>query len=307
MTDRRTIHFHIGAHKTASSFLQANLRAGVEGLAGQGLGVIFRSQVVDTPFAAEVIEVAHGTRTPGDVTLRARKSIRALLRKLPGDALVANEDLLCRLNVQDFYQNIGPAVRHIRAILPEDDLRFILYVRNQPDYLESVYMQFVHLGRPLKFDRFMSRAEAVDFSWLRVVEDLAEAAGPQNISVRPFETIRTGGADAFLREFLKLSGVGDPEVFSVGPEAEHGRASNRSYSELAMKIAQKANPLLKDKKDRRMLRRFLQENFSTSTHPRARLLAPEARMEIAARYAPSNRALFERFDLGADGAALGYY
>jgi hypothetical protein len=304
MTDRRKLHFHIGAHKTASSFLASNLRAGEAGLAGQGVGVIFRDTVFKTPFAREVLEVAHGTRAAGEVTGRARKSVRALLARFEGDVLVLNEDLVCRLAVKDFYQNIAAAVRHVRATLPEEALHFILYVRRQPEYLESVYMQHVHLGRALKFERFLARADAVDLSWLRVVEDLAAAAGPENVTVRPFETIRAG-EDRFLREFLRVCGVPDPESFAA--DATGGRATNRSYSGIAMKIARRTNALLENKKDRRMLRRFLQENFSTATHPRAELLDPEARAALAARYAASNRALFERYDLGADGAALGYF
>jgi hypothetical protein len=305
MTDRPQIHLHIGAHKTASTFLASMLRNCEEGLAQQGLGVVFRDTVFKTPFALEVLEVAHGTRPSGEVTKRARKSIRTLLAQFEGDVLILNEDLVCRLGVKDFYQNIASAVRHIHATLPDQALHFILYVRRQPDYLESVYMQHVHLGRPLKFERFMERAGTVDLSWLRVVDDLARAAGAENVIVRPFETIREG-EDRFLRDFLRVCGVPNPESFSATATAG-GRAANRSYSGLAMKIARRANPLLETKKDRRMLRRFLQENFSTATHPRAELLDAEARTAVVARYAPSNRELFRRYDLGADGAALGYY
>lgn len=310
MTDqppsRRKIHFHIGAHKTASSFLASNLRACEAGLSQQGLGVVLRKHVFETPFAQEVIEVAHGTRAPGVISPAARKSLRELLARKPGDVLVANEDLLCRLNVQDFYQNIGAAVRHIRAMEPEAEARFILYIRRQSDYLESVYMQFVQVGRALKFPRFMKRAASVDLSWLRIVEDLADAAGRENIAVRPFETIRDGDT-AFLQDFLRLCGVSDPEAFSVVPEAGRGRAANRSYGDLGMRLARRANPLLETKKERRAFRKFLQENFSTATHPRAELLSLVEREEIQDRYASSNQTLFARFDLGADGAALGYY
>lgn len=308
MTDeKQTIHFHIGAHKTASSFLQANLRASNDGLAQHGLGVVFRRDVVSTAFAKELHKVAQKQHAPDAVSGGARKSLRRLVRKFDGDVLVANEDLVCRLNVQDFYQNIEDSIAYIRNTLPEYDLHFILYIRKQPDYLESVYMQYVHLGRTLKFERFMERAAVMDLSWLRVVEGIAAVAGPQNVSVRPFETIRDMGEDRFLQQFLELCGVQDVESFTAADVAR-SRASNRSYSGLAMKIARHAGPFLESKKDRNVFRKFLQENFSTATHARAELLDPAARQEIFERYAASNRTLFRRYDLGgAAGDALGYY
>lgn len=73
-----------------------------------------------------------------------------------------------------------------------------------------------------------------------------------------------------------------------------------------MRIARQVNPMLNDQ-ERKLLRRFLQENFSTASHPRAELLTPEARQELFDRYAPSNRELFESHDLGGPGDVLGYY
>lgn len=305
MTDRRKIYFHIGAHKTASSFLATNLRVNSEALAAQGVDLVFRQNSISTPFAKEVYDVSQGRRTAGAPSPGAVKSLRRLVGRSENDVLIANEDLVCHLRINDFYQNVGATMRHIRAACEGFDAHVILFVRKQSDYLESVYMQTVHLGRSVKFTRFLKRSGEVDLSWLRVVDDIAAAVGDDHVVVRPFETIRTLGEDGFLRQFLRLCGVHDPESFSVA--SSHNRAANRSYSGLAMQIAQRAQPLIESKEDRKALRRFLQENFSTATHPRAELLDPEARAEIVARYAPSNRELFARYDLGADGGALGYY
>ena len=125
--------------------------------------------------------------------------------------------------------------------------------------------------------------------------------------MRPFETIRTLGGAAFFREYLALCGLRNSEAFAVAEEEVDSRGANRSYSGLAMRIARKVNPLLDNERDRKALRKFLQEKFSTATHPRAELLTPETRAAITARYAASNRELFARYDLAAAGDLLGYY
>lgn len=306
MSDGRKIHFHIGAPKTASSFLAAGLRANQEELSRQGLDVVFRRDILDTGFAQELYEVRHDRQPPDAPSQAAREAIRSLIPDGPNNVLVTMEDLLCRLSVQDFYLGTEPACRYLCACLPEFDIRIILYLRKQPDYLESVYMQYVHLGRDLKFERFLKRAQGVDLSWLRVLEDIGKTIPQDHVSVRLFESIRDRGSEAFFRDFLSLCGVEDSGAYSVSETASTGRRANRSYGEVAMKIAQRANPLLNGK-EKKLLRKFLQEHFSTATHARATLLDAEQRLEISRQYAASNRAVLERHDTGADGGALGYY
>ena len=306
MPEKRKIYFHIGAHKTASSFLQANLRTHQDAISCAGLDVILRQEILKTPFAKELGDVAHGRRSPNIVSSKSSKNIRKILSRKKGNVLIANEDLISSLKVQDFYQNIENSVSYICKILPDFDVYFVLYIRRQADYLESVYMQYVHLGRNLKFDRFMKRTEDVDFSWLRVVEGIASGVPQKHIIVRPFETIREIGSDDFFREFLSLCGVENTERFEAQKEASTGRAANRSYGELGMKIARQVNPMLNEQ-ERKLLRRFLQEYFSTATHPRAVLFSPEARARIFEEYASSNRRLFEQYDLGGSGHTFGYY
>jgi len=115
MPDRRKLHLHIGAHKTASSFLASNLRAWREALAAQGLAVVSRHESISTPFAREVYAVAQGRHAAGEVSPGAAKSARRLLKRPGSDVLILNEDLVCRLKIQDFYQNVRPALAHVQA------------------------------------------------------------------------------------------------------------------------------------------------------------------------------------------------
>jgi hypothetical protein len=73
-----------------------------------------------------------------------------------------------------------------------------------------------------------------------------------------------------------------------------------------MQMAHRVNPLL-NPKEKKLMRRFLQEHFSTATHPRAVLLGEEQRDAMFERYKASNQQVFERWDLGASGEKLGYF
>lgn len=298
---------HIGAQKTASTFIQRNLILHKQQLADeQELGLVTRADVLPTRFGEEIYKVSQGEHAESDVTDAARESLYALFPDECPNILMTNEGLICRLEVRDFYQRAGSAIRYLRTALPDFDLHVILYVRNQTDYLESTYMQLVHLGRRLKFARFMRRAERVDFSWLRVAESIDEALPPDRLHLRTYEQIKNIGDVEFYRDFLSLCGINDVKSFDIDKAYAKGRKANRSYGQLGMKIAQRVNPML-NPREKKLLRRFLQENFSTATHPRARLLDEEQRAAIFKKYQASNRQLFERYDLGTDGESLGYF
>jgi hypothetical protein len=297
---------HIGAHKTASSFLQANLNLHKDRLMQQhGLGLITRADLIPSAFGKEIYEVSQGQHPETEVTDTAKESLRSLL---PGEAsiLVTNEDLICHLDIHDFYQNAGSAMRYLRTALSDFDLHVIFYIRKQVDYLESIYMQYVHLGRRGKFGQFMQRAASVDFSWLRAVEDMERALPPDRLHLRTYEQIRNLGNVGFYRDFLSLCRVDGVENFTIDENYSKGRAANRSYGQLGMQIAQRVNPLLSPK-EKKVFRRFLQEHFSTATHPRAILLSEEQRRTMFEKYRESNRQLFERYDLGVGGEELGYF
>ena len=297
---------HIGAHKAASSFLRANLTLHKDRLMEeQGLGLVTRGDLMPSVFGQEIYAVSQGRHQERAVTDEARESLRSLLT---GDSniLMTNEDLICHLEIQDFYQNAESAIRYLGTALCDFDLHVIFYIRKQADYLESIYMQFVHMGRRVRFAQFMERAAPVDLSWLRVVEAMERALPPNRLHLRAFERIRQLGDVGFFRDFLSLCGVGDVENFSINSDYAKGRVANRSYGQLGMQIAHRVNPLLSPK-EKKKLRRFLQEHFSTATHPRAVLLDEEQRDAIFESYRESNRQLFERYDLGSGSESLGYF
>lgn len=297
---------HIGAHKTASSFLQANLNIHKDRLMEEhGLGLVPRAVVMPSAFGKEIYEVSQGRHPETEVTDAARESLRSLL---PGDGniVMTSEDLICHLDIHDFYQNAENAMWYLRTALSDFDLHVIFYIRKQVDYLESIYMQYVHLGRRGKFGQFLQRAASVDFSWLRVVESMERALPPGGLHLRTYEQIRHLGEVGFYRDFLSLCRVSNVEDFTIDENYSKGRAANRSYGQLGMEIAKRVNPLLRPK-EKKVFRRFLQEHFSTATHPRAVLLNEEQRRAMFEKYQESNRQLFERYHLGMGGETLGYF
>lgn len=174
-------------------------------------------------------------------------------------------------------------------------MKVILYTKNQIAFAESVYLQQYHLGNTTPFDAFLERLNPEEMSWLRVAQEIEAAVGRENMVIRPYESIKRLGAEAYFRDFVANIGIRNPDRCGI-PKAvlNDGRASNRSFSDVALKIAEQSYPLL-TAQERTKMRQFLQKNFSNKTHDAAHPMSPEQRSEFRARFAAENAQLFETY------------
>lgn len=288
----RAIVLHIGAHKTASSFLQTLLKGHSVELAQRGVGVVHRSHLLASPLQEALIAIGKGQAVKPPLMLAAAQSLRGMLARRKPHVLFSSEDLLHRIRDLGFFANAGKALEFVKSLAGPIPVRVVLYTRSQADYIESVYMQFMHLGRDFTFEEFIERLDGNDYSWKRVLDEMAAVVGPENVTAVPYEAIKRLGSAEFYRRFLEACGVPDAGSLQVPAAAESSRGANRSYSADALKIAKFVGPMIDDSQ-RAELRKFLQENFSTATHAKVELFTPEGRANLLESCAQDNRALFE--------------
>ena len=300
------LYLHAGAHKTASSFLQSLLRLHQNEVKKKGVRVLFRSQVINRDFQRCLDRIGSGDERSEVFDLLRTDISDSLPKSKKLNCLITNEDLFSKISIDDFYSGIGKSIQAIKSALPNWNVVFVFYVRKQADYIESVYSQYVHLGKSLSFSEFVRNGFPDYLYWDRVLEEVAEVVGVDNVVVKPFESIKSLGGKGFYIDFLGSIGVDDLRGMDVSNDVEVSSGANRSYSGLAVEIANKVNPLL-NRDEKVVLRRFLQENFSTATHARPLLFGDEKKNEIFDFYSASNERLFSKFMSGHDGAALGYF
>lgn len=299
------LYLHIGAHKTASSFVQTLLRENNRALLGQGLKVVPRHKLMKSNFYKELSFVNKNQRE-GDAE-KAKKGIIELLPvRKDRNCLFTSEDLFSSLRVSDFYQNIKSSLRFLGDLVDDYEVHVILYIRRQADYVESKYTQFIHIGRSVSFSEFLGGEIPRYLDWGVVADDIAEVVGRDNVHIKPYESIKKLGGEGFFKEFLDLVGISEHEGMRFSPSVETGKGANRSYSEIAIEIAKKVNPILEES-DQKIFRTFLQENFSTATHKRAEFFSKEDREDLFKYYSPLNKRVFEDYVKGYDGEELGYY
>jgi glycosyltransferase involved in cell wall biosynthesis/tetratricopeptide (TPR) repeat protein len=295
---------HIGAQKTASTLVQQVLRRDKEKLRSRGFNVVSRNVMLGTDLQKLLDKYSVGQEVSDEQVEAARGALLELIDPKSDTHLLTNEDFFNRIRTGYFFDHLKYGLETMIRVL-DTVPRVVLYVRSQPSYLESLYLQMVHVGRELDFDAFIQAFDG-KVSWLSVAETIAEKVGPENLTVIPFESLKLSDATRFYQRFLRVCGVPDVDDGFVISEAEtRSRGANRSFSGVAVDMALRCYPLL-DEKDRVKFRKYLQENFSVATHPKAKLLSDAQTRAIMASYAKENAELFERF-MPDDIDCLKYY
>lgn len=273
---------HCGAHKTASSYLQNCLReASLKIEEGNDSKILFRREMNQLSFFEEMKK-------------KKRKcSIAASdeLKSVAGDAeklVITNEDFFSALHPDKFFHRLDEGLDYVASCFKDADVYYVIYTRNQADYVESLYLQQIHVGRPLSFWGFLNDKIPENLNWHDVTKRLS-AYG--DVTVIPYEDIKVSGEAAYYERFLSALDIANPDVYNAFNQVVGGRTQNRSYSQKAVDIFFKLHSML-DEDELVKLRKFLQNNFSTNNYPKPHFFDNREREKIKELYMESNSLLF---------------
>jgi len=264
---------HIGAHKTATSVVQRFLRENEAEHRPLGLQYLRRAWLSDHIGWGEKL-----IAKPWPVTVRmARFWVDPRFRVLVG----SYENLLGRPFTLDGDGRLYPdAPRNIAALgraLARLPCKILVSIRPQPDFVESYYLQSVHEGRHESFEVWLKRVDLQALSWRPIVDCLHATFGRKRVEVIDFRLIGDG-QDTFLRHVFDRIDPGLELRF------DDPTPRNRSLSDRGLAMALAANPHLRTQAERSALRRFLQQNFSNASLPRAVLFEPEEKDRLWSAY-----------------------
>lgn len=293
---------HVGLHKTGSTFLQQQVFPKLRGVLYNGSGYWCDD------FAKSLdrqLRFWNPLYVDGDAWRKEIERIQA--ERNAGILLLSQESLVGRL--LDGYRDHEYLTAKLKVICP--DAKIFLVFRRQDTWVESAYRQTLHLGFSVPADRFlnattkapfghMSRPNYVQLSlntnqldWSLVVENYQKTFGRDRVLALPYE-LMSEDIQGFLKRFYEFSGI-DPYY-----PAKASRA-NRSYSLPSARLAYFVNKFV-PRRQRRLVREFLQEKVDRLYYRPGNLLSDDVRAAIWTYYADANRRLEQ-----VSGCALAQY
>jgi len=210
---------HIGAHKTATSYMQKKLALNVELLNRRNIHYdpldIFRKEF--TPLLNENV-----TRESEWI-----RELRGTARAM--NILVSEENIMGVPGdlVREGQYYIRARDRLVRAcqLLGNETPDIYLALREYSGFTVSMYSEYIRHREFLKFEEYLAIYDRSGFSWIRVIEDIFAAVPGATVSVWDFGNFRKIEKDVFQA----MLGF-DPDIFHnpEGPVRE-------SFSEVAVR------------------------------------------------------------------------
>jgi hypothetical protein len=231
------IHVHLGAHKTATTFIQSQLHDNRVALAQTGIGVVELAEIRKKfSHGFEILNRFDPFWAPVVRPLLARR-LNALLEKHRDKEVVilSDENLagLIRVNYISggLYRSLGKRAGLLKKLLAGHDVRFFFAIRPYPDYLTSSYLQLASRGRAPSFSRYLSRLPQTMPGWGAAVTDLSGAVGAESLTVWTYEW--------FKQDPARLLGLLAPGSSLEVPEQELRREVLPSLTRKGFEVLQR--------------------------------------------------------------------
>ncbi len=198
---------HIGAQKTASTYLQSQI---FPQFIGEYLGKEYPSNSYIPPLIfkdiTKDIKLGLYLSQNSEITSRRKKQIEDLISQSTEKLfLYSNEDLCGRTYDVLFEDRFKAAVNYLANIFENPIIIFA--VRNQVDWLRSMFYQMVvRKGIPIQFDRFVKDFKILEgkaCNWLQRYQYLQEKFGNSAIHLIFYEELKNN-REKFLHDLRKV-------------------------------------------------------------------------------------------------------
>ena len=192
-TRRKKVNLHIGAHKTATTFIQKVLRASKDSLTGHGIKYVPTQNVRKN--------VTHGLRAHKNRGISRAATVTRIREyvesRFPGDytTLVISEENLvgnCRelYTKSDLYPNIKDRLQLVAEALQAYEVDVYFSVRGYVDFFPSAYCEFLRHNDFTTFETFLGGVDSDKDYWVGVIDSICDVFGADRTHVWAYEDFR---------------------------------------------------------------------------------------------------------------------
>jgi hypothetical protein len=282
-------YIHIGTWKTGSSTIQFNVHSVKKQLQNEGLfylskgdkmviddGVIRNFDKLEDNYIRESRSKLKGIL---DAKLKLNPAMRFLAsaEEFSGDPFKA-------------FSNSGWIAKNLFEITKDLnlDIKIVVFLRRQDEFVESMYTQSIHLGASHSFEEFLRKYEPGAFDWYRLVDSYSQIYGKANIIVKRYHKAFLPENDSLLHQMGEV--LGSPILKSF----KGTNPRNRGLSRDALEITRVTNRYL-NKDDQYLLRNIFQETNAKQPFESYAYFSASDRLEFLKIYQKSNSLVVKEY------------
>lgn len=296
--------FHIGPHKTATTFLQVSMmrslnkvqREQYKGFEGSDKNFFYLSATSDS--VQEIRKKLHINlfNTPDQSSLSscadALADVVMECAEEYENILLINENFIgSQIGQIDYGRSLyglldnNPLpsfLKYLNASLRSKDIELVVVAstRRQDTFINSTFLNLIADGFTQPFSQYYQSIESINLDWYDFMSALADSA---RLEVFPFELVIDSQTE-FLRHFAEIIGY-DHEIKPAEEKRE-------SLSKAGMKIALKINRLMANTPERSKIIKILKSDLPKDKFGKAKF-SQKLNEEFYSKYDDSNKKVFE--------------
>lgn len=263
MSTTKTVHFHVGAHKTATTYMQSRLRSNRQRLRNDGINFVdlWAKNDEEKRYRKQLKRVIEKERVNEQKLALISTQLHDIVAKAtqPDNSLIvlSYENMLGDYDLTKGpapYPNAGTAIRHVVNAFPDWQVRIFFSIRSLDRFVESGYVQRVFTRyETRRFKGYMKQIDVTGLSWMPVVSAINAAIGAENVFVWEYEKF----VKAEQIVWNALLARPDAEKLLVRP----AKASNYSLSGKGLRYMRSINKVATPA-DARKFRSLIKQTFA---------------------------------------------
>lgn len=299
--------FHLGPHKTGTSFIQNSVREELQGSLTKTRGVrhladrkklawLIGAQPKIKKLWEDVGNDALSSGRAADIQFFANAFAELVLtlEKYQTVALVAENRIGKQLGMESrqLYPNAENAARiwkSVAAELAKEGVEMQLFgsFRSQPDFVESTFVNLVRGGLHMPFAEYYGGLDRKSLSWYKFWSRILKHFPKDKVTIVPFEFVKKN-PKAFI---FQMTGQFDPPL-RLKTLSDNKRTG---LSDMGLKVCHEAYYNIIDSDDRSEFAKKVLERFPKSEWGSPKLLTKDDKQKLKAQFEKDNRKLFDKF------------
>jgi hypothetical protein len=290
------LYIHIGTHKTGSTTIQNTLSNHTEDLKKENIlylgmfqnlarvlkGITTYDQNLTNELAEKIENKISSVESPGV----QRHSYILSNEKFTGNKMTSYN------NAEIIAKTLFKATRPLDV-----NVKIIVYIRRQSDFIESTYAQRIFSGESYSFQEFADIVDIYSFYWDKLIHAYSHYFGSENIIVLRYGKTFLPHKNSLINIFGKCVNSNFLENY------DDTHIANRGFNRQSLELMRICNKHF-SRSDTKYFRKALKEIETKKVNKYYDYLSSEQRNELYSHYFDSNENIRNSYINGTDTGAL---
>jgi hypothetical protein len=278
---KNILYIHIGTHKTGSTAIQ---------------NIISRNVKIDAKYIQpgdEFLSICEDTENNAINLTKSKEFKSFLLNELSrkySKYIISEEEFSG--NIFTCYKDSKNIAKRLKLATKDifPSVKIIVYIRNQAEWIQSMYTQEIHQGGSLFFKDFLGKIEDDVIDWQHVIGSYESEFGKENIIVKRYDKSLFLKKNSFLKDFFETIQLDYSELIM----SKKTYNVNSGYSRNALEFARAVNHGLSSI-ERQYLRHELQKIDSKKPFENYSFFSKYERNDFVLRHEESNNKILKKY------------